>query len=111
MPGLQHPAATGTSGAPTRQEPPDTVKRLHGKECDAKLARELPSRIGMPDSASEIVIVDRRLAASELARLVNLFFGDMVKYVVDVERRIAAVGGHPPGGGESEYGHRGQRGP
>lgn len=47
----------------------------------------------MPDSASEIVIVERRLAASELARLVNLFFGDMVKYVVDVERRIAAVGG------------------
>lgn len=47
----------------------------------------------MPESASEIVIVERRLEASELARLVRLFFGDMVKYVVDVERRIAAVGG------------------
>jgi hypothetical protein len=32
----------------------------------------------MPESASEIVIVERRLAASELARLVRLFFGDMV---------------------------------
>src|SRR5205085_1148001 len=30
---------------------------------------------------------------SELARLVQLFFGDMVKYVVDTERRVAAVGG------------------
>jgi hypothetical protein len=30
---------------------------------------------------------------SELARLAQLFFGDMVKYVVDLERRIAAVGG------------------
>lgn len=47
----------------------------------------------MPENALEIVTVERRLEASELARLVILFFGDMVKYVVDVERRIAAVGG------------------
>lgn len=47
----------------------------------------------MPESALEIVIVERRLEGSELARLVHLFFDDMVKYVVDVERRIAAVGG------------------
>jgi hypothetical protein len=47
----------------------------------------------MPESAPEIVIVEQRLDVSELARLVHLFFGDMVKYVVDVERRIAAVGG------------------
>jgi hypothetical protein len=40
-----------------------------------------------------IVIVDRRIDRSELARLVHLFFGDMVKYVVDLERRVAAVGG------------------
>jgi hypothetical protein len=40
-----------------------------------------------------IVIVDRRIDRSELARLVHLYFGDMVKYVVDVERRVAAVGG------------------
>ena len=40
-----------------------------------------------------IVVVDRRIDRSELARLVHLFFGDMVKYVVDLERRVAAVGG------------------
>ncbi len=45
------------------------------------------------ESASGIVIVDRRIDRSELARLAHLFFGDMVKYVVDLERRIAAVGG------------------
>ena len=43
------------------------------------------------ESAPDIVIVDRRIDRSELARLVHLFFGDMVKYVVDLERRIAAV--------------------
>jgi hypothetical protein len=47
----------------------------------------------MAESSPEIVVVDRRLEPAELARLVHLFFGDMVKYVVDVERRIAAVGG------------------
>jgi hypothetical protein len=45
------------------------------------------------ESAPDIVIVDRRIDRSELARLVHLFFGDMVKYVVDLERRVAAVGG------------------
>lgn len=47
----------------------------------------------MAESPPDIVIVETRLAPAELARLVHLFFGDMVKYVVDVERRIAAVGG------------------
>ncbi|HEV7506197.1 MAG TPA: DUF5674 family protein [Thermoanaerobaculia bacterium] len=45
------------------------------------------------DASPEIVVVDKRLDRGELARLVKLFFEDMVKYVVDVERRIAAVGG------------------
>jgi len=39
-----------------------------------------------------IVVVDRRIDPGELARLSALFFEDMVKYVVDVERRLAAVG-------------------
>ena|ERR1700719_4170233 len=47
----------------------------------------------MAESARDIVIATGRLEPSEVARLVQLFFGDMVKYVVDVERRIAAVGG------------------
>lgn len=45
------------------------------------------------ETAPGIVIVDRRIDRAELARLVQLHFGDMVKYVVDVERGIAAVGG------------------
>jgi len=47
----------------------------------------------MADSERDIVIAAERLEPSELTRLVQLFFGDMVKYVVDVERGIAAVGG------------------
>lgn len=41
----------------------------------------------------EIVIVYRRIDPSELARLTRLFFETMVKYVVDIELRVAAVGG------------------
>jgi hypothetical protein len=42
----------------------------------------------------EIVILrSERIEAAELRRLVDLFFEDMVKYVVDVERGVAAVGG------------------
>lgn len=40
-----------------------------------------------------IVITDRKLDRAELARLARSHFGDMVKYVVDVRRRIIAVGG------------------
>ena len=47
----------------------------------------------MDDQAPEIVILDRRIEPAELARLVHLFFDDMVKYVVDIQLRIAAVGG------------------
>lgn len=44
---------------------------------------------GNPD----IVFVESRLDAAELRRLVAAHFEDMVKYVVDVERGVAAVGG------------------
>ncbi len=47
----------------------------------------------MDDQAPVIVILDRRIAPAELTRLVALFFEDMVKYVVDLERGLAAVGG------------------
>lgn len=40
-----------------------------------------------------IVIIDTKIDPAELARLVNRYFEDMVKYVVDVRRNIAAVGG------------------
>ena len=37
--------------------------------------------------------MDRRIAPEELARLTGLFFEDMVKLVVDLDRRMVAVGG------------------
>ena len=46
----------------------------------------------MPPDDS-IVLVTDRIAASDLERLVGNPFQDMVKFVVDVDRRIAAVGG------------------
>ncbi len=47
----------------------------------------------MEENAPEIVVVTSRIDPQELARLVSLFFEDMVKYVVDIERGVAAVGG------------------
>jgi len=44
---------------------------------------------GEPD----IVVVERRIEPATLRRLVERHFEDMVKYVVDVERGIAAIGG------------------
>jgi hypothetical protein len=41
----------------------------------------------------EVVIVEARIAPAELKRLTELLFGDMVKLVVDVERRRIGVGG------------------
>ncbi len=47
-----------------------------------------------PMSEPGIVLVrDGRLTEAELRRLVLLYFEDMVKYVVDVSRGVAAVGG------------------
>ena len=43
--------------------------------------------------APGIVVLERRIERDELARLVDAFFGDMVKYVVDVERGTIAIGG------------------
>jgi hypothetical protein len=47
----------------------------------------------MTPDAPGICILRERIAALELARLVQLYFEDMVKYVVDVRRRVIAVGG------------------
>jgi hypothetical protein len=49
------------------------------------------------DDPGIVILRDRRIEPSELKRLVLLYFEDMVKYVVDVERGVVAVGGqmHP----------------
>lgn len=41
----------------------------------------------------DMVVVETRLDEAELRRLVAAHFEDMVKFVVDVQRGIAAVGG------------------
>lgn len=52
----------------------------------------LPSR-RMSDATPDIVVVRERISRDDLATVVERFFGDMVKYVVDVRRGVAAVGG------------------
>ena len=49
----------------------------------------------MSDSprSPDVVLVESRLDPAELRRLVAAHFEDMVKYVVDVVRGVAAVGG------------------
>ena len=45
------------------------------------------------DATPDILVVRERIAAADLAALVERFFGDMVKYVVDLRREVGAVGG------------------
>lgn len=45
------------------------------------------------DVTPEIVILEERIDPARLASLVAAWFEDMVKYVVDIERGVAAVGG------------------
>lgn len=46
------------------------------------------------------MVLDHRIAPSELARLVKTHFEDMVKYVVDVEKERIAIGGEMQADGE-----------
>jgi hypothetical protein len=45
------------------------------------------------ERAPDIVITGRPVDALTLKKLVAYWFGDMVKLVVDVERRVVAIGG------------------
>ena len=47
----------------------------------------------MDEPAPDIIVVTRRIDPRELVRQTLAFFEDMVKYVVDIERGVAAVGG------------------
>ena len=56
-----------------------------------------------------IVVVSARIARAELARLTALYFEDMVKFVVDIERCVAAIGGEMHADAESLLLERGSR--
>ena len=45
------------------------------------------------NDAEEVLVLAEPIRGPELRRLVEASFGDMVKYVVDVERRLVAIGG------------------
>ena len=47
-----------------------------------------------------ILVLAARIDETELARLVDLYFRDLVKYVVDVRRSVVAVGGELHSDGE-----------
>ena len=47
----------------------------------------------MGDGPGVVIVKDGRIELRELRRLVLLYFEDMVKYVVDVERGAIALGG------------------
>ena len=47
----------------------------------------------MVEPPPRILLFRQRVGPAELRRLVEEGFGDMVKYVVDVERSVIAVGG------------------
>ena len=62
----------------------------------------------MAPEPAEILVLGRRIERAELARLARLF-GDMVKYVVDVERGVIAIGGELHADAEQALLDRGSR--
>ena len=54
----------------------------------------------MEEDSPKIIVVTSRMDPQDLVRLTSLFFEDMVKYVVDIERGVAAVGGELHADGE-----------
>jgi hypothetical protein len=65
--------------------------------------------VPMSSDSPGIVVVSTRIARGELARLTALYFEDMVKFVVDVERCVAAVGGEMHADAESLLLEQGSR--
>ena len=55
----------------------------------------------MSDLVPDVVLVTERIAPEVLRELIARFFVDMAKYVVDVEREVAAVGGELHADGEA----------
>lgn len=47
----------------------------------------------MTDEAADILIISSKIDAAQLQRLMEAHFVDMVKYVVDIRRRVIGIGG------------------
>lgn len=62
----------------------------------------------MAPEPTDVLILDRRIELADLARLLGLF-GDMIKYVVDVERGVIAIGGELHADAEEALLERGSR--
>jgi hypothetical protein len=56
-------------------------------------------RIFMVEEAPDVLLLSQRIDPAELSRLAERF-EDMVKYVVDVERKVVAIGGEMHADGE-----------
>lgn len=63
----------------------------------------------MADAIPDILFLDRPIEPDELRVLVDRFFQDMVKYVVDVERSVIAIGGELHADAEALLLDRGSR--
>jgi hypothetical protein len=55
----------------------------------------------MSSALERIVVTQQKIDRDTLRRLVHEGFGDMVKLVADIERRVAAVGGELHADGEA----------
>jgi hypothetical protein len=61
------------------------------------------------DGKPAILVLEAPIDKAELRRLVQLYFRDMVKFVVDVQRQVVAVGGELHADGERLLLERGSR--
>jgi len=62
----------------------------------------------MAPEPADVVVLERRIERADLVRLLGLF-GDMIKYVVDVERGVVAIGGELHADAEQVLLERGSR--
>ena len=63
----------------------------------------------MNEELPGILVLEKKIEPGDLRRLVERYFGDMVKYVVDARQEIAAVGGELHADAEQILLERGSR--
>lgn len=77
----------------------DTLRRVIREELSGKMISQA-SEIAEPtkpyrggEGGGDILLLSSRIAPAELHRVAVAHFTDMVKYVVDVRRRVVGIGG------------------